>query len=109
MRAGARRHKCTIQTPTVTKTNGLTTTTWATHKTVMASIEQLSSYEKENAQASWPGADYKICFPYISGVTGNMRVVDEAGLIYAILGQPNDIDLRHRDIELTCQSGVKAS
>ena len=109
MRAGSLRHRIVIQTPTTTKTEGVSTTTWATFATVDASIEQLKGFDRANAQATWPGADFTIGIRYISGVTGNMRIVDENGIIYSILGRPNDIDGRHREIEMTCQSGVKAS
>jgi SPP1 family predicted phage head-tail adaptor len=110
MNAGTLRHKCTIQTPTTTKTNGASTTTWATFKSgVMASIEQLKGFNRANAQAVWPGADYAINMRYIPGVLGNMRIVDENGMIYSILGQPNDVDGRHREIILTCESGARAN
>jgi SPP1 family predicted phage head-tail adaptor len=114
MRAGALRHKITIQSPTITKTSGVSTTTWAaafptTFPTVDASIEMLKGFDKANAQASWPGADFTIGIRYIPGVTTIMRIVDEAGMIYSILGQPEDVDKRHREIVLTCESGEKNS
>jgi SPP1 family predicted phage head-tail adaptor len=69
----------------------------------------MKSFERANANAVWPGADVKITIRYLAGLRGNMRIVDDAGVIYAILGQPNDIERRHQWVELTCQSGVKAS
>jgi SPP1 family predicted phage head-tail adaptor len=110
LRAGGLRHTVTIQTPTTTKdTYGGAVTTWATFATVWASIESMKSFDKAVTSATWPGADYTITIRYLAGVTGNMRVVDQDGVIYSILGRPNDVDGRHREIILTCESGVKAS
>jgi SPP1 family predicted phage head-tail adaptor len=93
-----------------TSTNGVSTTVWATFRAnVWASIKTMKSFERANANAVWPGADVKITIRYLAGLRGNMRIVDDAGVIYAILGQPNDIERRHQWVELTCQSGVKAS
>jgi SPP1 family predicted phage head-tail adaptor len=110
MRAGALRHKITIQQPTITKSQGVSSTTWSTFKAgVQASIEMLKGADKANAQATWPGADFAIGIRYIPGVNTTMRIVDEAGTIYSILGQPEDVELRHREIVMTCQSGSKAA
>lgn len=110
MRAGALSHTVTIQTPVKTKSAGSVVTTWADFATdVRASIEQMKAYDKAALAAVWPGADYTINMRYIQGVTGNMRVVGSDGMIYSILGQPNDVDGRHRELILTCESGVKAS
>ena len=107
MRAGALRHKVTIQYPTVTKTDGVSITTWSTFKVVNSQIEMMRSFDRANAQAIWPGADYTISIRWIPGVTGNMRIVDENGVIYSILGSPEDVTGRHRELVMTCQSGVK--
>lgn len=110
MRAGERRHTITIQTPTTTTTKGVSTTTWATFKAgVPASIETLRSWERANVNTIWPGADVMIKINYITGVTGNMRITDEDGNLYTIMGKPNDIDGRHREIEMTCQTGSKGA
>ena len=109
MRAGALRHKIVIESPTTTKTNGVSTSAWATFATVQASIEMLKGFDRANAQVTWPGADYTIGIRYIPGVTTIMRIVDEDGMIYSILGQPEDVDKRHREIVITAQSGTKAS
>jgi len=77
--------------------------------TVLAEIQQLRGFDRANAQAIWPGADFTITIRYIPGIKANMRLVDENGKIYSILGTPEDIDGRHKEIVMTCQSGVKAS
>ena len=109
MRAGDLSRRITIQQPASVKTNGLISTSWLTFRTVQAFIKQLKGYERANAQAVWPGADFSITIRYIRGITGNMRIVDDRGMIYSILGQPNDLAGMHVEIELTCQSGVKAN
>lgn len=106
MRAGEKRHLITIQSKTTTTTAGLPTTAWGTFKAgVPAGILQLNSREQASAQAVWPGADVRITIGYVAGTTADMRVVDEAGTVYTILGRPNDIEGRHREIELTCKAG----
>jgi SPP1 family predicted phage head-tail adaptor len=110
VRIGELNQLITIQQPAPTKTDGVTTTSWITFKAnVWASIKTMRAYERANANAVWPGADVKIVIRYLTGITGNMRIVDDAGVIYAILGQPNDVDRKHQWLELTCQSGVKTS
>lgn len=108
MRAGALRHQITIQAPTTTKTSGVQSDTWTDYAIVCASVRQMRAYEKVAASAQWPGADSIITMRYTPGVTGNMRVIFN-GMIYSILGQPNNVDGRNREMILTCQSGVKAS
>lgn len=109
MRAGSLRHKVRIQLPVTAKDRfGATTTTWTDYRTnVMASIEQMKAYDKAAVAATWPGADVTITLRYIAGLVANMRVVGPDGTIYSILGAPNDVDGRHREMILTCQSGVK--
>jgi SPP1 family predicted phage head-tail adaptor len=110
LRAGGLRHRVTIQAPAVTRDEyGAAVTTWTDFATgVYASIEQMKAFDKAAVAATWPGADYTINLRYLPGVTGNMRVVDQDGVIYSILGRPNDVDGRHRELILTCESGVKA-
>lgn len=82
------------------------TVTWVLFKPMWASIANMRSYEKQSSDAAWPGSDSRIGIKYVSGVLPTMRVVYD-DKIYSILGI-NDIGERHRDIELICQSGVKA-
>jgi len=107
MRAGSLRHLVTIEKPTVGEdAHGFPVTTWATFATVRASIEQIKAYDKAAVAATWPGADSTITMRYVAGVTGNMRV-NHGGVIYSILGQPNNVDGRNRELILTCETGVK--
>ena len=107
MRAGRMRSFVTIEAPVQTKgTGGSVVTTWDTFDKVWAEIDTLRGYEKSTATATWPGADSKIMIRYIAGLLPTMRIVFENN-IYSILGI-NDVFMRHRELDLTCQSGVKA-
>lgn len=118
MRAGSLRHKVVIQTPTVTKDKyGATVTTWTDYRSVRASIEQMKAFDRAAVAATWPGADKTVTLRYVAGLTGNMRVLHGPGCpcgiavdeILSILGTPNNVDGRNREMVLTCQSGLKSS
>lgn len=97
-----------IEQPVKVRTaTGGTTITWELFKSMWAGIETLRSFEKQSADAVWPGADSRISIWYIAGLLPTMRV-NYKGKIYSILGI-NDIEERHRDVELMCQSGLKTS
>lgn len=108
MRAGALRHKIRIEKPTTIKTGGVQQTIWEMHAEVYASIEVMKSFDRASAQATFPGADVTITIRYCAGVAANMRVV-HGDMIYSILGPPNDVETRHREMVLTCESGVKTA
>lgn len=107
MRAGTKRCFITIETPVqVKQPNGSMVTTWVQFDKLWASIETLKAYEKTAAAATWPGADQKISFRYVDGVLPTMRI-NFNNVIYSILGI-NNVDMRNRELILTCQSGIKA-
>lgn len=108
MQAGRKRSRIVIQTPVKVKgTSGAVTTTWvAFGNPRWAAIETMRSFEKQAAQTAWPGADCTITIKYIAGLLPTMRILYN-DKIYSILGI-NDLDERHRDVELTCKSGVAA-
>ena len=106
MRSGQLRHIIAVQSPVRVKTDkGSVTTTWELFRNVWANIEALKGYEKQSASASWPGADVKISLRYLAGLLPTMRITYD-NKIYSILFI-NDVEERHRDMELICQSGVK--
>lgn len=108
MKGGARRHLIRVERPVKVKTaTGGTTITWELFKQMWASIKTLRSFEKQSANASWPGSDSKISIWYVSGILPTMRI-NHKGKIYSILGI-NNIEERNRDLEFICQSGVSAS
>ena len=108
MRAGSLRHKVTLQTATVTKDRfNATVMAWDDFREVSASIETLKGYDRASAAATWPASDVKICIRYVAGVLPAMRVL-HGDTIYSILGV-NDVDGRRREIELTCETGKKAT
>jgi len=106
-RAGQRRSLVIIQTPVKVKSDsGAVTTSWVLFKQVYAKIKTMRTYEKQAAQAANPGANVIIRIKYIAGLLPTMRILYD-DKIYSILGI-DDIDERHRDVDFTCQSGVKA-
>lgn len=107
MRAGSRRHRVRIEKPTSARSStGAVTITWSEFDTLWASIETLKTYERQSAESSWPGADVKIGIKYVAGLLPTMRIV-YSGKIYSILGI-NDIEERHRDVDIICKTGVSA-
>ena len=108
MRSSLKRHLIKLQLPVRSKTlTGSVNTEWVLFKEMWAEVTSLKGYEKQSANAAWPGSDSKISFNYISGILPTMRVL-YADRIYSILAI-NDLEERHRDISLICQSGVKAA
>ena len=108
MSSGKRRHFVTIQIPIEVKSlSGAVATTWNDFATTWAKIETMRGYEKQSAQAAWPGVDSRINIRYIEGILPTMRIL-YAGKIHSIKSV-NDIEERHREIDLICQSGVLAS
>jgi head-tail adaptor len=109
MRIGERRQKVTIQVPVQTKDKfSAVTVVWNTFAVMWVAIETLKGFDKSNAAANYPGADVKITMKYFPGVLPTMRIV-YLNQIYSILGQPENVDMRNRDLIFTCQTGVKAS
>lgn len=107
MQAGKLRHRVTIEAPVVAKTAGVQSTTWETYRPAWVAIETLKGFDRANAQTTMPGAEVIITTRYIAGLTSDMRIV-HGDMIYSILGQPNDVDGRHREHILTCDAGVRA-
>lgn len=109
MQSGKLRHKVRIEVPVQTKSkSGAVTTDWQLYRLVWASIEQLKGYEKAGMAAIYPAADCKIYMRYIAGVLPTMRIVYN-DKIYSILAPPNNIEERNRELEIVCQTGVKAA
>jgi len=107
MRASILRHKVLIEAPvSVKQPNGSVKVEWQPYASVWANIEALRAFEKAQANAVWPGAEYKITLRFLSGLLPTMRV-NYNGMIYSILGQPNNVEMRNRWIEITAQAGVK--
>ncbi len=108
MKAGSLRNLVQIQRPVTSKVDGVQVTEWEYFSKAWVSIETMKSYDRANAQAIFPGADVTIRMRYQAGVTGEMRVV-HGETIYAILGEPDNVGQRNREMILTCQTGVKTS
>lgn len=106
MKAGALRHKVTIQSKTITTDgSGGPVETWADFATVHASIEQLSGREMIAAQAVNSETTGKIRIRYLAGVTADMRVVFGTRL-FSITAPPINPDERNRELILMVSEGL---
>jgi len=106
VRAGQRRHKVRLEVPVQVKNKyNEMVTTWNLFASPYVSIETLKGFERAASNANWPGAEVKICMRYIAGVLPTMRVV-HGTQVYSIVGKPNNLEGRNREIELTCSTGV---
>ena len=106
MRSGTRRSFITIEEPVqVKQANASVVTTWKQYAQMWASIETLKLYERQALAATWPTADHTIKLRYIPGVKNTMRIVYN-DVVYSIFGI-NNVDMRNRELYLTCQSGAK--
>ena len=105
MRAGARRHRLTIQrkVPGI----GFTEPTWATHTEAWGAIEPLRGSELLAADQVNSEVTAKITIPYRIGVTAAMRVTCD-GRLYKIVAPPIDPELRHRELQLMVREEVPA-
>ena len=109
MQAGKLRNFVTIQQPVkVASDIGSVETTWEEIANVYAGIEQMKAFDQAQASVVFPGADYTITMRYRNDLDTTMRIVYR-DQVFSILGPPNNVDLRNREIVLTCQSGVKES
>lgn len=76
MRRGTNRSLVRIEKPTKVKSaTGAMTTTWSLFANMWASIETMRGFEKQSANAAWPGSDTRIGIDYIAGLLPTMRVV----------------------------------
>ena len=108
MKAGTLRHLITIERPHTSKVDGAQVVFWEFFAEVWANIEQMRSFDRSNIQSVFPGADHFIKLRYLEGVTADMRAVYN-NTVYSILGTPNNVEGRNRELILTAQSGVKES
>ena len=114
MRAGALRHRLTIESktagsPTRTAT-GASALSWATLLTVWGSLEPLSGRRLEAAQATWPQATFEARIRFRSEVTS----ADTAGTPlrlsfggrYFPVGKVLNLEERDVELRLLCSQGA---
>lgn len=106
MRAGALRHRITIQQKTIgTDAFGGPTETWADVCTVNASIEPLNGRELILAQSVNAETTERIRIRYRSGITAAMRIVFGARL-FNITAPPINPEERNRELILMVSEGL---
>ncbi len=111
MRAGSLRHFITIQhLPISTKGDfgeqKATNADWDTFAQVWAEVSPIKGQDLARAQAVWPKVDVTINIRYLAGLTPDMRVVfnDKLYHLHAVI----NTDERNREMQLLCETGVKA-
>jgi len=105
IRAGELRNLVTIQTPTVTVTNGDPATTWATFSQVWAKVEPLSTGEQQRAAMVEAQLSHRITIRYLSGVLPTMRILWGTRIFY-LVGPPRNVEERNEMLELVCKEAV---
>lgn len=108
MQAGKLRHRVKLQryalgSPEQTA-SGAPDGAWADYITVWASVEPLNGRELFAAQEHHSEVTHRIRIRYRDGVTADMRVNFE-GVIYSV-GAVIDPEMRHREMQLLCSTGV---
>jgi len=105
MRAGALRHRLTIQETIEGKDdrNTVTVTGWQDIATVWAAVEPLRGREYFQMQNTQSELTVRVRIRYLPGVAGAMRVIygDRIFNIQSVI----DVDERRREMELMCTEG----
>lgn len=84
------RHQVAIHAPTVTNTDGESTTTWATFARPWAQIIPRGSFTRYQAQQVQPETTHIVRIRYRDGVTSEMRLMRGARILH-IVGPPRRI------------------
>jgi SPP1 family predicted phage head-tail adaptor len=103
MRADRRKKIRIIKNGLVQKTNGEMVNGWVDFKVnIFASKEPILGNEFFAALKTENKVDCKFRTSYFSGVTSEMRVVDEEGT-YNIIGEPINVKSLNRELLLYCR------
>lgn len=109
MGAGKYRHLVTVERVTqVPDGAGGMTTTWQPLGSFWASVEPIGGREALRAGQIVADMDTRITTrwsPMVSGITAKDRIIHGA-VIYNIVRPPADLKSRHREVEITCNSGA---
>lgn len=108
MQAGELRNRITINTGATTPdAYGENLPAPTVFATVWAKVTQLSGRELYYAQQQQALATHKVTMRYYAGVTETMSIAWQGGRTLNIVAV-NDIDGRHRELELLCQERKQA-
>jgi SPP1 family predicted phage head-tail adaptor len=110
MRAGQNRSRLTFDMPSVSIDDaGGQSVVWATQFTVWAWIHPLTGRERSRSDQIIADLDTRIRIrwdPRTARINATWRCRDAAGTVYNIAAPPIQADLRRREIELLCNSGM---
>jgi SPP1 family predicted phage head-tail adaptor len=104
MRAGALRHRITIESHTDTNTRGEVSESWSTFKEVWASIEPLKGREWIESGILESEVDARVRMRYLKDVKPQMRIT-YGDYTYEIVSI-RDIDMRKREMILMVKENV---
>lgn len=106
MQAGKLRHRVTFQKNAGLKDNvGSRKQIWVDVCTVNAEIKPLSAREVLASKAVMSDVSVKIIIRYRADITSAMRI-EYKGVIYSIVGEPINTDMRNRELQLMCSVGL---
>ena len=110
MKSGDLRNTVTVQTPIEFKdTNGDDVTDWAVVGTYKAAIDPISVREQFLAEQRHASATHRIRFHWraeLAALTGKERVAF-GSRIFVLIGLPENVDQRNREIRLLCLEGLR--
>lgn len=107
MRLGKMRHRISLQTQTIEKSEGIPQENWATVATVWAAITNVSGKEYFKAASVQSEVTTRINIRYRPGITPAMQVLYDSRVF--IILSAIDKDERRREIELLCKEVIPGS
>lgn len=106
IRAGAYRHRITIEESTVTQNEyGEEVEAWSTFARVWARVQPVSSREYLEARAQSADISHRIEMRYLEGVTREMRVRFK-GRVFEIIQPPRNLEEVGKKMEMLCREIV---
>lgn len=105
MRAGQLRTRVTIQSRSQSDDGQAgTTNTWVDVVTVWGAVSSKGGREFQTAKQTRATLTDEVRIRYRSDIAANMRVVVLGGPVLSIVAPPIDVDRRHRELILLCET-----
>ena len=106
MRAGALRHKITIEEVTETADGlGGFTESWSEYTTTYASITQIKGEEMLEHMKLGSNVSHRIWMRYQEGITSKMRI-KHGDRTFRIIGNPRDPFERNKDLQIMAEEDM---
>ena len=105
MRTGQKRHRITLQTPSVTRdSHGAAVKSWADRATLWANVEPLTGKETADAAGVEAMATHRLTMRYFNGITPDWRVIFTTRVLS--IESVIDVGERKRETQLMCLEEV---